>query len=179
VETLADEKNALANRIDRTPVLFALFFLLIFIAAVVAARNWYFTAKLFPLFAGIPGVVFAAIQIWRELTGWESRNAISGVQMDEAYDDTIATPVRRRRTIGFLVWIIGTALGVWLIGLPLALTVSLVAWTRLEGGESWLMAISMGAGILLVVWGVFTQLFGLAWPPGEIFFRLGASHPFR
>ncbi|MBI4526267.1 MAG: tripartite tricarboxylate transporter TctB family protein [Deltaproteobacteria bacterium] len=171
-----NKRRELAAFANRNATLVAGLFFLIFLSAVLMARDWYFTAKLFPFFAGIPGLVLAAIQVWREATGWEARNSESGVQMDEVYDETIVSSVRRQRTTRFLLWVTATALGVWFVGLPLALTLSLAIWTRFEGGESWLMALCMGAGTFLVVWGVFTKMFGLAWPPGQLFFLLDMPH---
>ena len=159
--------------------LFALFFLLVFFVAVLTAKDWYFTARLFPLFAGIPGLVLAAVQFWRELTRWESRNLASGVQMDQAYDESADATVQRRRTMRFALWLLTTSVGIWAFGLPLALSVSLAYWVRSEGEESWVMSLGFGVGTLLVVWGLFTRVFGLGWPPGEIFRIFGLPHLFR
>ena len=161
---------------NRGAALFAFFFLVIFLAAVWIARDWYFTAKLFPFFAGIPGFILAATQFRRELTGWESRHEASGVQMDEALDESIDWTIRRQRTLRFYTWLLATAVGIWALGLPIALTVSLTLWVWLEGGESWLMSLCFGAGTFLAVWGFFTKLFGLGWPPGEILRLLGLPH---
>lgn len=161
---------------NRGPALFALFFAVVFFVAVWTARHWYFTAKLFPIFAGIPGFLLAGVQIWRELTGWELRHEASGVHMDEAYDDSMDAALRWRRTMLYFVWLIVTAVGIWAFGLPLALSVSLGLWVRFEGGRSWLMSFTFCLATFLIVWGVFTKGFGLGWPPGEIFRVFGYAH---
>jgi hypothetical protein len=161
---------------NRGATFFALFFAVIFLVAVWTARSWYFTAKLFPLFAGIPGFLLAGVQIWRELTGWELRHKVSEVQMDEVYDDSMDAALRRRRTIRFFSWLVITAVAIWAFGLPLALSVSLALWVRLEAEQSWLMSFAFGFTTFLIVWGLFTKLFGLGWPPGEILRLLGLPH---
>jgi hypothetical protein len=156
--------------------MFALFFFVLFFVAVLTARDWYLSAKLFPLFAGIPGMVFAAIQAWREITGKDSRTETAGIQMDEQYDETIDSSIRRRRTTWFFSWLSATAVGIWAAGLPIGLSISLALWTRIEGKESWGVSLCVGTVTFLIVWGLFTKFFGLGWPPGEIFFLLGYSH---
>lgn len=160
----------------KSPALVAILFFLTFFAAILTARDWYFSAKLFPFFAGFPGLLLAAVQVWREMTGWESRNAASGVQVDESYDETIDLSVRRQRTGWFFFWLLATAVGIWALGLPIALSVSLALWARIEGKESWIKSLSVGVVAFLIVWGLFTKVFGLGWPPGELFFLLGLPH---
>lgn len=92
--------------------MFALFFFVLFLAAVLTARDWYLAAKLFPFFAGIPGMAFASIEAWREITGRDSRTEAVGVQMDEQYDETIDVSIRHRRTIWFFSWLSATAVGI-------------------------------------------------------------------
>lgn len=157
----------------------------LFIAAILAlffgafwiAKDWYFSAKLFPWFAAIPGAILCAVQLWRYTVGWEETHEARGMAVDEVYEQLAAPQVERRRTLEFWSWMVLTALGIWLLSMPIAAPLSMVLFARLVGKESWFLSLAIGLGTFALVWGLFVWGFNMAWPPGELFFWLDWHSP--
>ena len=59
---------------------FTLFFFAFFLVAAVVGWDWPNIAKIMPVYvAAIPGLVLAAVQLYRNATNWEQRNGkVSG-----------------------------------------------------------------------------------------------------
>ena len=66
---------------------FTVFFLLVFLVATIAGWEWPNIAKIMPVYvAAIPGLILAAVQIYRNATNWEQRrgSASGAIDMDES-----------------------------------------------------------------------------------------------
>ena len=150
---------------------FTLFFLVVFLVAAWAGWGWPNIAKIMPVYvAAIPGIILVSVQLYREVTGWEGRrSSAGGMDMDEVSDVKLDRQTELRRTLGYFAWFIGGALGIWLLGLVIALPLLVFLYGLIEGKEKWLTALIMGACTYALVWGLFEYMLETRWPPGILF----------
>jgi hypothetical protein len=153
---------------------FTLFFLIVFVVAVVTGWDWPDIAKIMPVYvAAIPGLLLVLMQLYRDATGWErSRGgAGGGIEMDEVTDVKLDRKTELRRTTMFFAWFIGGALGIWLLGLTISLPLLVFLYGLVEGKEKWTTALIMGACTYALVWGLFEYMLETRWPPGILIDR--------
>ncbi len=146
-----------------------LFFLVVFVLGAVVGWDWPNIAKIMPVYvAALPGLVLVIIQLYRDATGWEQRgNRVSGgMDMDEVTDVQMDKTTELKRTVGYFAWFIGGALGIWLLGLVIALPLLVFLYTLIEGKEKWYTAVIATACTYAVVWGLFEYMLETRWPPG-------------
>ena len=148
-----------------------LFFLLVFIVGAVIGWDWPNIAKIMPVYvAAIPGIILVLVQLYRELTGWEvRRRGAGGMDMDEVSDVQLDRQTELKRTWGYFAWFIGGALGIWLLGLVIALPLLVFLYTLIEGKEKWYIALIAAACAYALVWGLFEYMLETRWPPGILF----------
>jgi hypothetical protein len=147
-----------------------LFFLVIFAVGAFVGWDWPNIAKIMPVYvAAIPGVILVSVQLYRELTGWETRSAATGIDMDEVSDVQLDRQTEVRRTLGFFGWFIGGAVGIWLLGLVISLPLLIFLYALIEGKEKWYTALIMGICTYGFVWGLFEYMLETRWPPGLLF----------
>ena len=148
-----------------------LFFLLIFIVGAVIGWDWPNIAKIMPVYvAAIPGIILVLVQLYREVTGWQGRRGTAGgIDMDEVSDVQLDRQTELRRTLGYFAWFIGGALGIWLLGLVIALPLLVFLYTLIEGKEKWYIALIATACAYALVWGLFEYMLETRWPPGILF----------
>ena len=148
-----------------------LFFLLVFVAGAVIGWDWPNIAKIMPVYvAAIPGIILVLVQLYRELIGWEGRRrGAGGMDMDEVSDVQLDRQTELKRTWGYFAWFIGGALGIWLLGLVIALPLLVFLYTLIEGKEKWYIALIATACAYALVWGLFEYMLETRWPPGILF----------
>jgi hypothetical protein len=152
--------------------LFTYFLFFTFLAATVAGWSWPYIAKLMPVYvAAIPGLILIIAQLARDAFGKTSAAQTTGgsIDMDEVYDVKLEKSVEVRRTLIFFGWFIAGAVGIWLLGIVIALPVLVLLYTRLEGKESWITSLMMTAGTYLLIWGLFEYMLETRWPAGLLF----------
>jgi len=59
--------------------------------------------------------------------------------------------------------------GVWLLGIVIALPLFILLYMLIEGKDKWWISILFGAGSFLMVWGLFEGVFKIIWPEGLLF----------
>jgi hypothetical protein len=150
---------------------FTLFFLAVFLIAAWAGWGWPNIAKIMPVYvAAIPGLILVLVQIYREATDWETlRGRSGGMEMDEVQDVKLDKKTERRRTLIFFSWLIGGALGIWLLGIVIALPLLVFLYTLLEGKERWSTALIASVCTYLLIWGLFEYMLESRWPSGLLF----------
>jgi len=148
-----------------------LFFLLVFVVGAVIGWDWPNIAKIMPVYvAAIPGIILVLVQLYREVTGWQGRRGTAGgIDMDEVSDVQLDRQTELRRTLGYFAWFIGGALGIWLLGLVIALPLLVFLYTLIEGKEKWYIALIATACAYTLVWGLFEYMLETRWPPGILF----------
>jgi hypothetical protein len=116
-------------------------------------------------------LILVLVQLYREATDWEGRRAGSGggIDMDEVYDVQLDKKTELRRTVTFFSWFIGGALGIWLLGIVIALPLLVFLYALIEGREKWITSIIMAACTYLLIWGLFEYMLESRWPAGLLF----------
>jgi hypothetical protein len=151
---------------------FTYFLFFIFLAATVTGWGWPYIAKLMPVYvAAIPGLILIVLQLARDAFG-KAPAAEAGdgsVDMDEVYDVKLEKKVEIRRTLIFFGWFIGGAVGIWLLGIVIALPLLVLLYTLIEGKERWPTALIMTACTYLLIWGLFEYMLETRWPSGLLF----------
>ena len=152
--------------------LFTYFLFFIFLAATVAGWSWPYIAKLMPVYvAAIPGLILVVAQLARDAFGKASAAETNGgsIDMDEVSNVQLESKVEVRRTLLFFGWFIGGALGIWLLGIVIALPALVLLYTLIEGKESWTTSLVMTACTYLLIWGLFEYILETRWPAGLLF----------
>ncbi|HEX6438890.1 MAG TPA: hypothetical protein VF182_17270 [Candidatus Binatia bacterium] len=152
--------------------LFTYFLFFIFLAATVAGWSWPYIAKLMPVYvAAIPGLILIIAQLARDAFGKAPAAETTGgsIDMDEVYDVKLEKSVEVRRTLIFFGWFIAGAVGIWLLGIVIALPVLVLLYTLIEGKESWITSLMMTVGTYLLIWGLFEYMLETRWPAGWLF----------
>ncbi|NIO10219.1 MAG: hypothetical protein GTO40_20325 [Deltaproteobacteria bacterium] len=150
--------------------LVSLAFVIFFAASIYLSRNWLLQASLFPWSIGIPGLVLALVQFWRDSTGWLQKDPSrgQGTQVDEVYERAVAPKVEMVRTLVFFGWMAGITVGVWLLGFANAICLFVFLYTKVEAREGWVFSLSMTAGTAGLLWGIFQYYLGMHWAPGAL-----------
>jgi hypothetical protein len=149
---------------------FALFLFVIFAVAIFTGWEWPNIAKIMPVYvAALPGLLMVSIQLYREFTGWERGRAAAGVDMDDSGSAELDQATARRRTVIYFAWFIGGCIGIWLLGIVIALPLLVFLYARVEGKETWLTSLLVGASAYLLIWGLFEYLLETRWPAGLLF----------
>ena len=147
------------------------FFLAIFLVAAVSGWEWPYIAKLMPVYvAAVPGILLCLVQLYREATAWEDRQRTQGgIEMDEVYEAKVEKQVETRRTLFFFAWFAGGALGIWLLGIVIAVPLLVFLYMLVEGREKWSTSLVMSACAYLLIWGLFEYMLEARWPSGLLF----------
>jgi hypothetical protein len=150
---------------------FTLFFLIVFLGAAISGWNWPDIAKIMPVYvAAIPGLILVVIQMYRDATGWDKRKgAVGGMEMDEVTEVTLDKKTELTRTLGFFGWFVGGAIGIWLLGIVIALPLLTFLYSLVEGKEKWFTAIAVAGCTYLLIWGLFEYMLETRWPSGALF----------
>jgi hypothetical protein len=148
-----------------------LFFLVIFAVAAYVGWDWPNIAKIMPVYvAAIPGIILVSVQLYREVTDWEGRRGhAGGMDMDEVSNVKLDQQTELRRTLAHFAWFIGGALGIWLLGLVIALPLLVFLYMLIEGKEKWYIALTASACTYALVWGLFEYMLETRWPAGLLF----------
>lgn len=151
-----------------------LFFLVIFVGAALWGWEWPNIAKIMPVYvAAIPGLILVLMQLYRDATGWErsGKAASGGMDMDEVTDVQLDKKTEIQRTLTYFAWFIGGAVGIWLLGLVIALPLLVFLYALIEGKEKWYVALIAAACTYALVWGLFEYMLETRWPPGILIDR--------
>ena len=151
---------------------FTLFLLVIFLGAVWLGWEWPNIAKIMPVYvAAIPGLILVLVQLYRDATEWERRQKVgsTSIEMDEVYDVKLDKKIEFQRTLMYFSWFIGGALGIWLLGIVIALPILVFLYALIEGKEKWITSLIMAGGTYLLIWGLFEYMLESRWPPGALF----------
>ena len=89
--------------------------------------------------------------------------------MDEVYEMKLDRKTEFRRTVTFFSWFIGGALGIWLLGIVIALPLLVFLYALIEGREKWSTSLIMAACTYLLIWGLFEYMLESRWPQGLLF----------
>lgn len=160
---------------------FELIILGVIIGFVFYSLSYSPTARLVPLVVGIPGIIFAVLQLIGSLPGVSKRlekfsstkdlfgtKAIKpreeGTQESEEEVEKVSTPAWI-----ILLWIVGFTALIILFGYLVAVPVLVFSFLKFRGGASWLYSILSAVGILVVMYGGFVLLLKVFLYEGLVF----------
>jgi hypothetical protein len=152
---------------------FTFFFLAVFLIAILWGWEWPYIAKLMPVYvAAIPGLILVLVQLVRDATdrGEGQTKDAGGIEMDEVYSSKLDKKLETKRTLIFFAWFIGGAVGIWLLGIVIALPLLAFLYSLVEGRERWYTALSLAGVTYLLIWGLFEFMLESRWPPGALFY---------
>jgi hypothetical protein len=149
--------------IRRSDIVFTVALLLVLAIALWQSMDFGFRAGLFPWVIGVPVLALLAMQLGLELTGKATR----GVSYEAVVDEE-PCPDAARRTVEIIGWIIGFFLAIWLLGFPLAVPVTTIAYLLVAGREKWSTALLIGAVSWAVFYGVFVWGLEIPFAPAAI-----------
>ncbi len=143
-----------------------LFFLAIFVAALVVAFGFPQRARLFPMFVISVGILLVLAEIVIAMIWPPAADADTG--LDLKADDDYGFAEAFREGLPIFAWIGGLIVGIWLIGTTLAVPLWLVSYFTVMVGGSPLATAATVAGFLVLTVGLFDYLLQVPWPGGEI-----------
>jgi putative tricarboxylic transport membrane protein len=149
-------------------VIFAAFFVVFFAYGVYEAREFPRLAKIFPFWISLGALTLAVVQLAIELRKYLLQ--IEDVQadfVDLAPDRSLPPRVLFRRALGYLLWMIGLYVGIWIFGFVMAMTAFLIIFLRNDAGLSWGKTLQLGIGGFLFVVAI-SWVMSLYWPEGLI-----------
>ncbi|MFQ5851050.1 MAG: tripartite tricarboxylate transporter TctB family protein [Candidatus Binatia bacterium] len=151
----------------RFPTAFlSLLFAAVALWAVFAARDWPFSARLFPWMTAIPLMVLSLVQLVIDLrmsTGETTK------VMDFQFSPGVETALARRRTLNILAWVFGFALWIWLLGFEIAIPLMVFLYLKLQGQEGWTLSAVLTVVAYVFFWGIFDRLLHLPMPEARLF----------
>jgi hypothetical protein len=153
---------------NRASLILAIGILLLSGWGVVAALEWPWKAKLFPLVIGIPLFCLAVAEILWSLLGAAPAGEAADFKLSDA-----PPGIARRRTAVAAGWIAGFFAAIVLLGFPFAVPLLVFAFLKVQGKEGWLFTAVFTAAVSAAFYGLFDQLLHLHFPDGWLLAWLG------
>jgi TctA family transporter len=135
--------------------------------ALWQSRNFGFRAGLFPWVIGIPTVLLACGQLFRELGIGRTEAAVVS-EAGEAHAE-IDPALVRQRTITIILWIFGSFLLIWLLGFSVAVPLIMLVYLKLAGKENWTITVLVTFCTWIFFWGLFEKTLNVPFPDGLLF----------
>ncbi|HEU4342223.1 MAG TPA: tripartite tricarboxylate transporter TctB family protein, partial [Candidatus Binatia bacterium] len=128
--------------------------------ALWQSRNFGHRAGLFPWVIGTPTLLLALLQLVKDLKKKPKSVAVGeeGVR--------VSPDVANRRTVVILSWTVGFFLAIWLLGFPIAVPLTMLAYLKLAGKEKWPMALIVTFCTWAFFYGLFERMLNVPFPEG-------------
>ena len=143
-----------------------LFFLGTGIYAVIAAKDWPDSARLFPWLAGFGLIAVSVIQLAIDIR--EPAGKVIRV-MDFEFASGIDPKVARLRMANIVAWLLGFVLSIWLFGFHAAIPLMLFSYLKFQGREGWILSTVLTAITYVLFWGIFEKLLHLPFPQAQVY----------
>ncbi|WP_111497405.1 tripartite tricarboxylate transporter permease [Marinobacter bohaiensis] len=145
------------------------FFIGLGLYALVTAQDWFFMAKIGPIVVSGALVVAGAFSLAYKifvLPNDVGATGRAGIHMDVTSDRDAALPTRLvlMRAATFFGWFLVFLAGTSVIGMIATVPLTMVAFMRIEGRESWRLSLILAGCVTALVYGVFDQLLHIDWP---------------
>ena len=153
--------------------LFSFCALVFFCVFVYLAQDWRLQARLYPWAIGVPMVILALIQVILDLRGFKAKQSTDATPMDFQFTKEIDPVTAKKRAIIMFSWLLGFCGLIWLLGFPIGIPLMMFAYLKFQGGESWVLSITLTVIAWLFFYGLFIKLLHLPFPEGWIITWLG------
>ena len=160
----------------RPAALFSFCALVFFCVFVYLAQEWRLQARLYPFAIGIPMLILAIVQVVMDLNGVKAKQSDDGAPptpMDFQFTKDIDPVTARKRAITMFAWLFGFFALIWLLGFPIGIPLMMFAYLKLQGGESWVLSVTLTVVAWLFFYGLFVRLLHLPFPDGLLMTWLG------
>jgi putative tricarboxylic transport membrane protein len=152
--------------------LFTLAVLGVVLTAIALSQAWPPHARLVPLAAAYAALVFAGLTFvtdtfFRAAASNDTAHDLAGTMDRPALDMSngeAAPSVLAWRAVRFFAWIAGSLAAMAAIGLLPGLFFTILLMARIEFGGRTLSALTLSAGMTILLWVVFDRIFGITWP---------------
>ncbi|MGH7797369.1 MAG: tripartite tricarboxylate transporter TctB family protein [Candidatus Binatia bacterium] len=153
--------------------LFSFCALVFFCVFVYLAQEWRLQARLYPWTIGIPMVILAVVQVILDLKGFKAKQSADATPVDFQFTKDIDPETAKKRAIVMFSWLLGFFALIWLLGFPIGIPLMMFAYLKFQGGESWVLSITLTVIAWLFFYGLFIKLLHLPFPDGLIITWLG------
>ena len=160
----------------RPAALFSFAALVFFCVFVYQAQEWRLQARLYPWAIGIPMVVLAIIQVILDLRGYKAKEPSDGAPptpMDFQFTKEIDPETAKKRAIIMFGWLLGFFALIYLVGFSIAIPLMMFCYLKFQGGEPWVLSISLTVIAWFFFYGLFVKLLTLPFPEGVLTTWLG------
>ncbi len=155
--------------------LFSLCAFVFFCVFVYLARDWRLQARLFPWAIGIPMVILAFVQVILDLKGVKAKQSADATPMDFQFTKDVDPVTAKKRAIVMFSWLVGFFALIVLLGFPIAIPLMMFAYLKFQGGEPWVLSISLTLIAWIFFYGLFVKLLTLPFPEGMVITWLGLT----
>jgi putative tricarboxylic transport membrane protein len=137
------------------------------------AQDWRMQARLYPWAIGIPMLVLAIVQVILDLKGVTAKQSADATPMDFQFTKDVDATTARKRAITMFAWLVGFFFAIWLLGFPIAIALMMFTYLKFQGGESWVLSITLTIIAWLFFYSLFVRLLNLPFPDGLLMTWLG------
>ncbi|WP_321931222.1 tripartite tricarboxylate transporter permease [Paraburkholderia guartelaensis] len=145
------------------------FFIGIGVYMLVTAQGWLLMARIGPTVIAsilvIAGTLSLAYKVF-VIPAQAGTKAGGGIHMDVSSDhgEKLSNKVTLIRAARFFGWFVAFLVCMSLIGMIPTVPIMIVAFMRVEGGESWKLSLILAACVTALIYGVFDQIIHIPWP---------------
>ncbi|MET0583859.1 MAG: tripartite tricarboxylate transporter TctB family protein [Candidatus Binatia bacterium] len=157
----------------RPAALFSICAFIFFCVFVYMAQDWRMQARLYPWAIGIPMLVLAIVQVILDLKGVTAKQSADATPMDFQFTKDVDPTTARKRAITMFAWLVGFFFAIWLLGFPIAIALMMFTYLKFQGGESWVLSITLTIIAWLFFYSLFVRLLNLPFPDGLLMTWLG------
>jgi hypothetical protein len=143
--------------------LFTLFIIVMIATALIIASEWTLRASVLILVLGSAGLVLAIAQLFVDTFYRAPDKPVTGPQYDVPSFDDADPKLMTKSTLEIWLWLVGLVCAIPLMGMPVALTLFVLAYCKIYGG-SWLVSLFSAGLVALFIWGIYIHLMHVYWP---------------
>ena len=152
--------------------LFTVFIIVLLVSAVAIASQWELRASIIILVLGSIGAVFATAQLVMDCFLGRGTGAVTARPTMElpTLEDT-DPKANFRGTLEIWGWLLGLLALIKVVGLPFALPLFVIAYTKFYGA-SWRLSLFLAALIAVFIFGIYDNIMRVYWPEsvlGDLF----------
>ena len=143
-------------------------FVLVFVYFLIEALTYNRLARMVPVVVAIPILILCLVLFFTDLKKYRDKSS------DEKHTTQTGKKanVTTRKEIETFLWVIGFAIGIWLVGYHITIPVFTLLFTRFVGKDSWKIAIGLAVGAEAFVYGIFVTVVKIYLYPGLLFLAI-------